>query len=58
MKKQILLTDADIRRLLKKALAEMKVTVEENTISLNIEGAKQLPGPLYAIITVEDREIL
>ena len=58
MKKQILLTDADIRRLLKRALAELKVSVEENAIALNIEGAKALPGPLYAIITVEDREIL
>ena len=53
-----LLTDADIRRLLKKALAEQKLSVEENAIALNIEGAKQLPGPLYAIITLEDREIV
>ena len=57
MKKQILLTDADIRRLLKKALAEQKLDVQENAISLQIEGAKQLPGPLYAIITLSDSEI-
>jgi hypothetical protein len=59
MKSQLLLTDDDIRTAIAAWLVSTKAIDGNNLesvkgrIALHIEGAKQLPGPLYAVVTVK-----
>lgn len=61
MKNQLLLSDDDIRNAIAFWIASLKrggdLTAEaiKPKISLHIEKAVSLPGPLYAIVTLSDQ---